>query len=248
MRNGRDITKPAQLFKVAGFDLKVDDKKKLYQTDERILCCICRQKDAEVYKINDVFGGGFTSFNLFSHSKFICKDCAGLVSDFYRKSLGKVIIYFNPETSEVYYFKSKADKTESEQGESIQLVLSDEEKEFWKNFLLNPSKGYFLISIPARQNAHYVIFAPLCYSDGNIKTYQFNYGETVMNVEVEELNQIINSEAQIKQLKELLKSIKKDKEKKISIVKELNELYHQLNILKSKDTYLLYQNFRLFFS
>lgn len=242
--SGNVVTKASQLFNAAGFPLSVDNKKKLYKTDDPVICSICRQREPEAYKITDIFGDGFTSFNLFSHSKFICKDCAGLVNDFYRKKLGKVIIYFNPETSEVHSFRSKV---ESEQGERIQLTLSDEEKEFWKNFLLNPPKGYFLISVPSKQNAHYVIFTPLCYSDGSIKNYQFSYGESIMNVDVEELNQIVNLNITIEQLKKLKTTIKKDKEKKIALEKELIELYQQANILRTKDTYLLYLNFRLFF-
>lgn len=220
MRPGISVTKVAQLVSLCGYDISTN-KKPLTAITEPQLCCLCRQKSEQVYRITDAFGGGFTGFNMFSHSSFVCKDCIGLTKDFFRKSFGKVILYYNPDTGQIRHYTSR------------QNSMSDEEKNFWKNFLLAPPRGYFVITAPAKQNApaHYVIYSKLNYSDGNIKEYLFSCGENIITVNVDDLRQLV-------ELDQKLAGATK---------KEAKELFQTRKQLSQKGAYLLYIMFKKFF-
>ncbi len=173
------ITKVSQLFKLAGYNFNPpEDRKNFLQhsTVERI-CVVCKQPTHDFYHIStsDVPTDRFTDFNLLTSSDYICSECADIITNDSRRKIG-FIIYFNPDTKQCIFYDFSKDR-------------DNQQKKLWaRQFLLKPDIGFFTVCYTKVSNKHFLPYAKLNYSNGNLEDYLVTEGSTVYKINVEELN------------------------------------------------------------
>lgn len=181
------ISKVSELFQLTGYNFVSGSQAQnrtscLKKSDTPLLCTICKQFTHEFFHISDVFSPNFTNFNLFTSTDFVCSDCAELITDLSRKATG-FFIHFDPDTKKCFTYDFK-DSDKSSEEKTTKL----------KQFLLKPEKGFFVFCYSERPGQkHFLPYAKLNYSDGNIEDYLVTIGPEVIKINVEKLNAIHNA-------------------------------------------------------